>query len=278
MKEENHTPAKSESNTDEDDVWYFDNGASNHMTCNYTYFSKLNENITGRVRFKDGSHVSIKGKGFILFQDKRQYLVTILVSEVNLHNSSVTVHETNPESKEYNSRSDNMPNPLVQLETIRLLTALAARKGWKIHHLDVKTAFINGNQKKLDSTLKELGTSLDCINKFKRRMASQFEMSNLGKLTYYLGTISFGIKYKRGNDIILVGYSSHNVDIDDGQSTTGHVFYLGTSLITWCLQKETTMVLSSCEAEFMAATAAVCQAIWLREVLAKVIENEQVII
>nr|GEV32012.1 copia protein [Tanacetum cinerariifolium] len=197
---------------------------------------------------------------------------------VNLHNSSVTVHETNPESKEYNSRSDNMPNPLVQLETIRLLTALAARKGWKIHHLDVKTAFINGNQKKLDSTLKELGTSLDCINKFKRRMASQFEMSNLGKLTYYLGTISFGIKYKRGNDIILVGYSSHNVDIDDGQSTTGHVFYLGTSLITWCLQKETTMVLSSCEAEFMAATAAVCQAIWLREVLAKVIENEQVII
>nr|GEV81839.1 zinc finger, CCHC-type [Tanacetum cinerariifolium] len=30
------------------------------------------------------------------------------------------------------------------------------------------------------------------------------------------------------------------------------------------------MALSSCEAEFMAATAAACQAIWLRELLAKV--------
>ncbi|GJQ99069.1 hypothetical protein Tco_0522054 [Tanacetum coccineum] len=33
MNEEKYTPPKSESNTDEDDVWYFDNGASNHMTA-----------------------------------------------------------------------------------------------------------------------------------------------------------------------------------------------------------------------------------------------------
>lgn len=31
------------------------------------------------------------------------------------------------------------------------------------------------------------GTNLDVINKFKREMASKFEMSDLGKLTYYLG-------------------------------------------------------------------------------------------
>ncbi|GKA42381.1 uncharacterized mitochondrial protein-like protein, partial [Tanacetum coccineum] len=55
--------------------------------------------------------------------------------------------------------------------------------------------------------------------------------------------------------------SSHNVDIDDGRSSNGHVFYLGTSPITWCSQKQTTVALSSCEAEFMAATAAACQAI-----------------
>ncbi|GKG07198.1 hypothetical protein Tco_0330167 [Tanacetum coccineum] len=81
------------------------------------------------------------------------------------------------------------------------------------------------------------------------------------------------------NDMKLVGYSdsSHNVDIDDGRSTTGHVFYLGTSPITWCSQKQTTVVLSSCEAEFMTATAA-CQAIWLRELLAEVMKNEQVIV
>ncbi|GJV48935.1 zinc finger, CCHC-type containing protein [Tanacetum coccineum] len=70
MNEEKYTPPKNESNTDEDDVWYFDNGASNHMTGNYSYFSELNENITGRIKFGDGSCVRIKGKGSILFQGK----------------------------------------------------------------------------------------------------------------------------------------------------------------------------------------------------------------
>ncbi|GJY68327.1 hypothetical protein Tco_0471309 [Tanacetum coccineum] len=95
-------------------------------------------------------------------------------------------------------------------------------------------------------------------------------------LRYLKVTTSFRIKYKRGNDMRLVGYSGYNVDIDDGRSTTGHIFYLGTSPITWCSQKQTTMVLSSCEAKFMAGTTAVCQSIWLREVLAEVMENGHV--
>nr|GFD28831.1 uncharacterized mitochondrial protein AtMg00810-like [Tanacetum cinerariifolium] len=96
------------------------------------------------------------------------------------------------------------------------------------------------------------------------------------------GTTLFGIKYNRSNDMKLEGYSdsSHNVDIDDGRSTTGHVFYLGTSPITWGSQKQTTVALSSCKAEFMAATAAACQAIWLRELLVEVtgLERQKVII
>ena len=34
--------------------------------------------------------------------------------------------------------------PVVRFESIRILIALAALKGWKIHHLDVKSAFLNG--------------------------------------------------------------------------------------------------------------------------------------
>ncbi|GJT41469.1 uncharacterized mitochondrial protein-like protein [Tanacetum coccineum] len=423
MNEEKYTPPKSESNTDEDDVWYFDNGASNHMTGNYSYFSELNENITGRVRFGDGSCVSIKGKGSILFQGKngkqkllkdvyyipalrsnvislgqakisgydisirgdfltmrdswgsllikvprsanRLYKAQLKVGkegtnevgwesdeEVNPHSSSVTVHETNTQSEEDESRSDGMPIRIARLETIRLLIALAAGKGWKIHHLDVKTAFINGNRKKLDSTLKEMGF-LQCVHEkavYRKVPNGEFIIVAVYVddlfLTYYLGievsqgndcieikqeryamkilieagmedcnpslcpmepdlklskaedgpeveatqyrkmqiprylkcTTSFGIKYKRGNDMRLVGYSSHNVDINDGRNNTGHIFYLGTSPITWCLQKQTIVVLSSYETEFITATTAACQATWLREVLAEVTGNEQVIV
>lgn len=42
---------------------------------------------------------------------------------------------------------DEVFAPVARLETIRLLIALAAGKGWKIHHLDVKTAFLHGDLK-----------------------------------------------------------------------------------------------------------------------------------
>jgi hypothetical protein len=34
--------------------------------------------------------------------------------------------------------------PVARLDTVRLILALAANRGWEVHHLDVKTAFLNG--------------------------------------------------------------------------------------------------------------------------------------
>ncbi|KAJ9535047.1 hypothetical protein OSB04_un001882 [Centaurea solstitialis] len=70
LNKEKYIPPKVEPNQDEVDVWYLDNGASNHMTGNYSYFSELNKRITGRVKFGDGSCVRIEGKGSILFVGK----------------------------------------------------------------------------------------------------------------------------------------------------------------------------------------------------------------
>lgn len=51
-------------------LWYLDNGASNHMTGDKTKFISLDEKLTGEVKFGDGSIVSIKGKGSIAFKCK----------------------------------------------------------------------------------------------------------------------------------------------------------------------------------------------------------------
>ncbi|XP_074374854.1 uncharacterized protein LOC141715975 [Apium graveolens] len=51
-------------------VWYLDNGTSNHISGFRSKFKTLDDGVTGLVRFGDGSTVSIKGKGTIGFQCK----------------------------------------------------------------------------------------------------------------------------------------------------------------------------------------------------------------
>lgn len=148
---------------------------------------------------------------------------------------------------------------VARIETVRFLIALAASRGWEVHHLDVKTAFLHGDLKeevyvarpegfviegkeskvyklhkalygirqsprawndKLNKVIGELnfvkcskepalyrkqykdqhllvavyvddllitGSCVDLIQEFKRGMSRKFEMSDLGRLTYYLG-------------------------------------------------------------------------------------------
>lgn len=40
--------------------------------------------------------------------------------------------------------------------------------------------------------------------------------------------------------------------------------------MTWVSQKQRCVALSSCESEFMAATATACQAVWLRNLLRQI--------
>lgn len=49
--------------TGQENIWYLDNGASNHMSGNRLFFRDLDESITGKVRFGDDSRINIKGRG-----------------------------------------------------------------------------------------------------------------------------------------------------------------------------------------------------------------------
>ncbi|KAG6514647.1 hypothetical protein ZIOFF_025016 [Zingiber officinale] len=86
-------------------------------------------------------------------------------------------------------------------------------------------------------------------------------------LRYLKGTIYFGLAYTKGpQEISIFGYSDSDLagDLDGRKSTSGMTFYFNESLVSWNSQKQKTVALSSCEAEFMAATTAACQALWLR--------------
>lgn len=87
--------------------------------------------------------------------------------------------------------------------------------------------------------------------------------------------MGFGLVYsKHSGNNLLTGFSDSDLagHIDDRKSTRGLVFYLNESLITWVSRNQRCMALSSCEGEFMAATSAACQAIWLRNLLGLVLD------
>ena len=69
----------------------------------------------------------------------------------------------------------------------------------------------------------------------------------------------------------LVGYSDNNFSGNEQEqkSTSGQVFFLGDMVISWASLKQKIVALSSCEAEYVAATAiaAACQGMWLNQLV-----------
>ena len=55
--------------------------------------------------------------------------------------------------------------------------------------------------------------------------------------------------------------------MDDGKSTSGYAFHIGSAIFSWSSKKQQIVALSTCEAEYIAAAACTCQAMWLGYIL-----------
>ncbi|XP_048228756.1 secreted RxLR effector protein 161-like [Ricinus communis] len=82
-------------------------------------------------------------------------------------------------------------------------------------------------------------------------------------------TFEFGIFYKRGGDAELIAFtdSDYAGDSNDRRSTSGFVFLLNSRVVSWSSKKQPIVTLSTTEAEFVAAAACACQAVWLKRIL-----------
>lgn len=78
------------------------------------------------------------------------------------------------------------------------------------------------------------------------------------------------------HDAPSIGYSDSDLggDVDNRRSTTGIAFFLGSNLFSWQSQKQRVVALSSCESEYMAATMAACQGIWLARLMGEIKDEE----
>eukprot|EP00253_Pinus_taeda_P006143 PITA_06143 len=61
---------------------------------------------------------------------------------------------------------------------------------------------------------------------------------------------------------------------DDRKSTSGYVFHMGSGAISWTSKKQHIVLLSTAKAEYVAATAAACQAVWMRRMLRSLCQEQ----
>ena len=84
-------------------------------------------------------------------------------------------------------------------------------------------------------------------------------------LAYLRVTTDYALCYQ-GGDMRLVGYTDADWggDIDERKSTSGYAFLLSRGAISWSSKKQTCTALSTMEAEFVACSTTVREAVWLR--------------
>ncbi|KAL4274023.1 hypothetical protein GQ457_13G015630 [Hibiscus cannabinus] len=242
--------------------------------------------------------------------------------------------------------------PVARLDTIRLLIVIAGQLGWNVFHLDVKSAFLNGEleediyiyqpegfvvpgkehqklgfqrsvneatlylKKDKNAVLLVISLYIDdllvmrsnnkAVSEFKLSMQKEFEMSDLGLMSYFLvmeinqskadifisqkkflssptdihlgvakrvlrylkSILGEGLDYLKMDNVVLTGYSDSDWagSLDYMKSISGYVFNLGSSAICWSSKKQQVVAQSTTEAEYIAAAAA-NQTILLRNLL-----------
>lgn len=85
-------------------------------------------------------------------------------------------------------------------------------------------------------------------------------------MRYLKGTNDYKLKYENCDDE-LHGYcdSDWASDIDKRRSCTGFLFKMSGGAITWSSKRQPTIALSTTEAEYMAMTSAIQEALWLKQ-------------
>ncbi len=117
------------------------------------------------------------------------------------------------------------------------------------------------------------------VNFLARKMSNPTEQDNLFAkrvLRYLNGTRKMKLRYDQKGEK-LVGYSdaSYAEDKRDRKSTSGYTFVANGGAISWKSNKQPTVTLSSCEAEYIALANAAKEAMWLKSLCREVDREER---
>jgi hypothetical protein len=91
--------------------------------------------------------------------------------------------------------------------------------------------------------------------------------------------LNLGLQFTRGDGTLtLEGYvDASYANEPQCKSTTGFIFLLGGSAVSWVCQRQSCIAQSTAEAEYYAAVSAGNEVIWLKQLLADIKEPQQTV-
>ncbi|KAK3001961.1 hypothetical protein RJ639_020920 [Escallonia herrerae] len=172
------------------------------------------------------------------------------------YGSHPTEENEEPQEQQYNiartDREEKFDLLKIKHTSIRLLLAMVALYDLELEQLDVKTAFLHGELKEHIFT----------------RQAEGFVIQGKEDHVCLLQKSLYGLKqsprqwYKRFDTFMIK--RDYAGDLDRRRSLTGYIFTFLCRVIIWKATLQTIVMLSTTEAEYIAATEAVKEAIWLK--------------
>ncbi|XP_070019638.1 secreted RxLR effector protein 161-like [Nicotiana sylvestris] len=179
---------------------------------------------------------------------------------------------------------------VVKHTSIRVLLDLVALHDLELEQLYVKTAFLHDMSPKIDEEMEQMSSvpyssvvgsimydmvctrpdishAISVMSRYMACPSKEHWQAMKWILRYLKGTADVGLTfYKDKLSESLVGYvdSDYAWDLDKRRSLTGYIFTLSGIVISWKETLHSVVVLSAIEAEYIAITEVVKEAIWLQ--------------
>nr|GEX06432.1 retrovirus-related Pol polyprotein from transposon TNT 1-94 [Tanacetum cinerariifolium] len=138
---------------------------------------------------------------------------------------------------------------VVKMTTIRLVLSIVAVENLHLEKLDAKTAFLHGD---LDKDIYMTQPEGFQLRRGKDQEAQETVVSRIRDEEFRLLSIS------ARKEVVLEGLSDSDYEgcLDSGKSTTGYVFIVGGTAVSWMSRIQKCVAMSTIEAEYMAMAEA----------------------
>lgn len=117
------------------------------------------------------------------------------------------------------------------------------------------------------STRPDIAFAVSNVAKFSANPTTRHWTGVKRILRYFKGTPDLGLHYTSSDVDDLIGYSDSDWagNLDDRRSVSRYMFMLCGAPISWRSKKQTSVALSTAEAEYIALSSATQEAVWLRQ-------------